>query len=121
MIVAGFGFRSAASPDSLRAALAQAQDGVPAITHLATAADKAAALAPLAEILGLPVIGIEPDALVLAPTSTHSRASIHARGAGSVAEASALAGAGAGARLLRQRCISADRMATCAIAQGALP
>lgn len=121
MIVAGFGFRSAAGLASLRAALSLAQEGLPAITHLATAADKAEALTPLAEILGLPVVGIEPEALALVTTPTHSRASVHARGTGSVAEACALAGAGGAARLLRLRCISADRMATCAIARGALP
>lgn len=120
MIVAGFGFRSSAGLSSLEAALVLARQGLPAVTHLATASDKAAALAPLAEILGLPVIGIAPEALVSAATITRSCASLKARGTGSVAEASALAAAGAGARLLRPRCLSPDRMATCAIAQGAL-
>ena len=49
MIVAGFGFRAAADQAALRAALALAQAGKPRVTHLATAADKAPALAPLAQ------------------------------------------------------------------------
>ncbi|MEJ7928124.1 cobalamin biosynthesis protein [Sphingobium sp. AN641] len=120
MIVAGFGFRAGAGPASLRAAFALAQQGRPAVTHLATAQDKRAALVPLARALGLPLTGIAPDALAAMPTSTRSAASLHARATGSVAEAAALAAAGEGAQLLTSRHISPDRMATCAIAQGSL-
>lgn len=120
MIVAGFGFRSGAGLLSLRAALVQAQQGLPPVTHLATASDKLPALAPLAEALGLPLIGVLPERLVEAPTLTSSAASRAARRTGSVAEASALAAAGPGARLLSPRHISADCMATCAIAEGSL-
>lgn len=119
MIVAGFGFRSGAGLSSLRAALALAQKGQPPITHLATALDKLPTLAALAEALGLPLTGISPEALARVSTVTNSSASLAARGTGSVAEASALAAAGPGARLLGPRRISPDRMATCAIAQGA--
>ena len=118
MIVAGFGFRSGASLSSLRGALALAQKGHPPVTHLATAQDKLAALVPLAQALGLPVTGVAPEALTVAPTTTCSAASQAAHAVGSVAEASAMAAAGAGARLLSPRHISPDRMATCAIAQG---
>ncbi|MGK2909560.1 MAG: cobalamin biosynthesis protein [Sphingobium sp.] len=120
MIVAGFGFRSGAVLSSMRAALALAQQGQPLVTHLATAQDKLAALLPLAKALGLPMIGVAPDILALAPTATCSVASQTARAVGSVAEASAMAGAGTGARLLSPRHISPDCMATCAIAQGNL-
>lgn len=116
VIVAGFGFRSGAALPSLRAAFALAGQGQPPVTHLATVQDKLAALVPLAEALGLPLMGVASDALALAPTSTCSVASQTARAVGSVAEASAMAGAGAGARLLSPRHISPDRMATCAIA-----
>lgn len=121
MIVAGFGFRAGAGLPSLRAALALAQPGLPPVTHLATAADKAAALAPLARALGLPLIGLAPGRLAGVPTPTRSAASRAARGTGSVAEAAALVAAGPGARLIAGRFISADRMATCAIAQGTMP
>ncbi|GAC1574906.1 MAG: cobalamin biosynthesis protein [Novosphingobium sp.] len=121
MIVAGFGFRAEAGLTSLRAALALAQKGKPAVTHLATARDKVAALLPLAEALDLPVRGISLEELSGVATLTHSSASLAARATGSVAEASALSAAGAGARLLGPRHVSPDRMATCAIAEGYLP
>lgn len=119
MIVAGFGFRKAASLSSLRAAFALAQQGHPLVSALATPLDKASTLAPLAEAMGLPLIAITPEALAAAPTRTRSAASLTARKTGSVAEAAALSAAGADARLIAARHISPDRMATCAIAQGA--
>jgi cobalt-precorrin 5A hydrolase len=121
VIVAGFGFRSGADRSSLRAAFALAQQGQPPVTHLATVRDKVAALLPLAKMLRLPLMGVAPDALALAPTTTCSVASQAARNVGSVAEASAMAGAGAGARLMSPRHISPDRMATCAIAASVSP
>lgn len=119
MIVAGLGFRKSAPLASLRAALALAQQGHPPVTALAAPEDKASALIPLARAMSLPLIAISPEALAAAPTLTRSPASLAARRAGSVAEAAALAAAGAGARLIAVRHISPDRMATCAIAQGA--
>ncbi|WP_260928025.1 cobalamin biosynthesis protein [Novosphingobium sp. 9] len=116
MIVAGFGFRAGAGVASLQAALALAAEGTPAVTHLATLEDKADALAPLAEWLGLPVIAVSPEACATVSTLTRSMASMAARGLGSVAEASALAAAGSGARLAAPRALSPDGMATCAIA-----
>nr|WP_206069716.1 cobalamin biosynthesis protein [Novosphingobium olei] len=117
-MVAGFGFRSGATLESLRAALALAQQGLPPVTHLATAQTKATTLAPLARVLGLPLAEVAADALAATPTHTHSAASRETHHTGSVAEAAALAAAGPDARLLRPRQISPDRMATCAIAQG---
>ena len=55
MIVAGFGFSSRATLDLLRGALA-ATGAVP--EALATLADKAPALRPLAEALDLPLITV---------------------------------------------------------------
>lgn len=112
MIVAGFGYRSGATLDSLRAALALAQETIAPVTHVASVPDKL----PLLAGLGLPLIGTQ--ALEAIDTPTRSAASLAARGTGSVAEAAALAAAGPGARLLVARRISPDRMATCAIAQG---
>ncbi|MFN4101555.1 MAG: cobalamin biosynthesis protein [Pararhodobacter sp.] len=115
MIVAGFGFTTRATMESLEGALAAAGTAPEA---LATLADKAATLAPLAEKLNLPLIPVSGP---LPDTETHSPASFYARGTGSVAEATALAAAGPGAFLLASRVISPDRLATCAIAQGVTP
>lgn len=115
MIVAGFGFNSAATVDSLAGALA-ATGGRP--DALATLADKAAALEPLARRLNLPLIAVTGP---LPETLTTSPASLTARGTGSVAEATALAAAGKGAYLLCPRAISPDRRATCALATGGAP
>ncbi len=119
MIVAGFGFRSIASVESLREALARAgAAGRPGL--LATAADKAAShvFASFARELALPVRPVADAELTLQSTATRSAASQAARGTGSVAEAAALAAAGPGARLLGPRVVSRDRMASCALAQG---
>ena len=113
MIVAGFGFRAEAAPESLRAAYAAAGGGADA---LAAPADKAARLA---EAMGREVVPVGADALEAQVTLTCSAASRAARRTGSVAEAAALAAAGPGARLLRPRAVSPDRMATCALAEAA--
>ena len=114
MIVAGFGFRRGASADSLRDALARA-GGVRAPDRLATGADKAVApaLRALASALGCPVCAIPEAALTDQTTLTASARVRAARGTGSVAEAS-----GPDARLIGPRSVSADRMATCALAEG---
>lgn len=117
MIVAGFGFSSGATQASLRSVL----DAVTLATRarpeaLATLADKAATLRPLAEALQLPLIEVTGP---LPETATQSETSLRARGTGSVAEASALAAAGPGAYLLAPRQISTDRLATCAFAASA--
>ena len=118
MIVAGFGFRGAATVTSLADAYAQLGGHADA---LAAPLDKAAAecLIALAQRLFLPIIPIGPAALRGVPTPTQATRVIAARGTGSVAEAAALAGAGPGAVLLRGRVISSDRLATAALARGA--
>ncbi|MBV7392607.1 cobalamin biosynthesis protein [Mameliella sediminis] len=117
-VIAGFGFRSGATVDSLRDALHRA--GGQGLTHLATAEDKAQSpvFQTLGETMGLPVVGIAPDLLQAQGTATTSNPSLEARGTGSVAEAAALAAAGPGAELIRTRVVSGDRMATCALAEG---
>lgn len=118
MIVAGFGFRSGATPDALADALARA-GGAEGVTHLATLAAKAAALEPLGRALDLPVVALEPKALRGVPTPTRSDRVEALFGTGSVAEAAALAAAGPGALLRGPRAVSADGTATAAIAEGA--
>ena len=122
VIVAGFGFRAAASVASLKDALARA-GGDTCVACLATAADKAGAppFRQLARDLHLPVRGIDSAGLAAQYPPTQSQVSLCARGTGSVAEAAALAAAGPGARVLRPRVISADGMATCALAEGRDP
>jgi len=119
VIVAGFGFRSGATVDSLADALARA-GGPAGVGALATAADKAGnpAFRNLADRLALPVLPLSPEALRAQPTPTRSTWSLEARGTGSLAEAAALAAAGPGARLIGLRVVSADGRATCALAEG---
>lgn len=116
-VVAGLGFRGAAPSASIEDALALAEKAAGRrATLLATLDGKAdaPALAQLAATRGLPVSAIPPAALPATPTqSPHIRARFDT---GSVAEAAALAAAGPGAVLLTRRVISADRMATAALA-----
>lgn len=117
MIVAGFGCRDSADAASLHAALALALDGMPAPSALATLAHKAPLLAPVAEVLGLPMHVIDRSAIAGLATPTCSPASLVAYRTGSVAEAVALAAAGDGARLIVHRIVSPDGRATCALAE----
>ena len=91
MIVAGFGFRQAASVDSLLDALNKAC-GTQAPGLLATAEDKATAPAfqALSDHLHLPVRAIAQDVLAQVETPTRSATVRALRGSGSVAEAAAL-------------------------------
>lgn len=118
MIVAGFGFRGAATAASLRDALertGRAQD----VQDIATATDKAETptFLELARDLNLPAHGVDSALLAAQQTRTRSAASLAARGTDSMAEAAALAVAGPGARLIVARQISTDGMATCALAE----
>lgn len=119
MIVAGLGFSSAATVDSLRTAFDHATAGQQ-IDALATVADKEghATLTEFAADTALPLHFIAPADLAGQRTLTCSTRSRATYGTGSVAEASALAAAGTGARLLTPRHISGDRLATCAVAIG---
>lgn len=117
MIVAGFGFRTGATLDALQDALARA-GGAAGVTHLATVATKAQELQVLGQALSLPVVALEMEALrgVWTPTRSDRVAALF--GTGSLAEAAALAAAGQGATLRGPRAVSADGMATVAIAEG---
>ncbi len=122
MKVAGFGFRRAATAASLRDALDGA-GGPIGLVALAAVADRAGSdcLRALATELVLPVTPVPAEAARATPTLTRSPAALSARGAGSLAEATALSAAGPGARLLAPRALSRDRLAACAIAEGADP
>jgi cobalt-precorrin 5A hydrolase len=119
MKIAGIGFRETAGIDSLRSALMSA-GGPDGVMALATAAEKAeaAALVALAAELHLPIRAITPGALAAVETETWSDRVAARFGTGSLAEAAALAAAGPAARLLGPRAVSADGMATAAIAEG---
>ena len=135
--VAGFGFRRGATVASLRDALAQAMAAappwpraatvtsplpLPPLVLLAAPQDKADApcLRALAYELGLPVHAVDAAVLNVTPTLTDSAKVRALRGSGSTAEAAAWVAAsvhgGPGAILLHPRAMSADRLATCAIA-----
>ncbi len=114
MRVAGFGFRSAAGLDSLRAAYALAGGDADV---LATVEDKLAGMTELARDLDLPLLGVSRAALAACPRQGSEQvAALY--GTGSVAEASALVAAGKGARLVKARVTSPDGMAVVAIAEG---
>ena len=118
MIIAGFGARSSATLDSFRSALATQSDQ-PAPQALASLMTKIDQLRPLADALGLPLLAVSAADLAAQTTQTQSPAARAAHATGSVAEAAALAAAGPHATLLSARRVSADRLATCAIAIGA--
>ena len=120
MIVAGFGFREAARVDSLRDALGQAMAVGERLTHLSVPEDKAGAnsIVTLAEQMDIPVLAVSDAVLAAIDTPTQSAVVLEKRGTGSVAEAVALAAVGEGGQLQGPRCISSDRLATCAIAIG---
>lgn len=117
MIVAGFGFRSGVTLAALQDALARA-GGPKGVTHLATLAAKAEGLQSLSQALDLPVLPLEQESLRGIPTLTRSARIAALFGTGSVAEAAALAAAGPGGWLRGPRAISADGLATAAIAEG---
>jgi len=123
MIVAGLGFSSTATVDSLRNAFERASVGQN-VDALATVADKEghAALQEFASAIALPLHFVAPADLAGQRTLTCTNRSRATYGTGSVAEASALAVArelcGPDARLTAPRHISDDRLATCAVAIG---
>lgn len=109
--VAGFGMRAAAGTDSLRSAVALAGEA----QALAALPAHAARVRLLADELNLPLIEVADIAGIDTPTASPR---IAARfGTGSVAEAVALAAAGPGARIVAQRSVSPDGLATAAIAE----
>lgn len=114
-MIAGIGFRNGATAEALLDALTRA--GAADLRDLALPAAKAGhpAVRELAA-RGYRIIEIAPDRIAAVPTVTESAASRAAYCTGSVAEACALAAAGAGGRLAAARSVSADGMATAALA-----
>ena len=114
-MIAGIGFRTAATMDSVLDALERA--GATDCRRLALPQDNLHHTAATAlREAGYLLIPIAPHAMSAQSTLSESAASRAARGTGSVAEACALAAAGAGGRLAGARAISGDRMATAALA-----
>lgn len=116
--VAGFGFRSEATLESLAQALDQLVEQYGAIDNLAAAHSMLPLVEELGRLRSIEVIAVVEAELPTVTTLTHSAQSLQARGTGSVAEAVALLAAGPGATLLGPRVISADRQATAALAEG---
>lgn len=120
MIVAGFGFRESATEASFADALNRAAQGH-VVDAFATLEDKAEGLRPFAVAKGVPLKSIAAEDAQAVETLTLSETSLAIKAVGSVAEATALAAAGPGAALIGPRSISADGMATCALARGSNP
>lgn len=124
MIAAGFGYRGAVTPESLRDALDMAlakaghTGGQPVV--IAVPSDKVhfPAFQDFARSIGCDVVSIDPADFHAVETETKSERVQAKRGTGSVAEAAALIAAGQNSRLLVTRVISSDRMASCALAEG---
>lgn len=119
MIVAGFGFRDAAEVASLMDAYDAARAGRVA-TYVSTLVNKSdhpgfqkLVLALECDMRAVPLVDAQNQV-----TQTRSVASQKVYGVGSVAEAAALAAAGPNAKLLAPRVVSADGLATCALAEG---
>jgi cobalt-precorrin 5A hydrolase len=120
MIVAGFGFRGAASLASLQDALSRALEeaGSPKLDALVTESAKArqSCFRELAQVMRLPGLGVTQADLERMITPTQSERIMDRFGTGSLCEAAALAAAGPQARLVAMRVVSGDGMATAAIA-----
>ncbi|MGY2462761.1 cobalamin biosynthesis protein [Vreelandella sulfidaeris] len=119
--IAGFGFRSEATLESLAQALDQLIDQYGAIDKLAAAHSMLPLVEELGRLRNIEVITVADAELPTVTTLTHSAQSLQARGTGSVSEAVALLAAGTGATLLGPRIISADRKATAALALSEVP
>lgn len=121
MRFAGIGFRSAADLSSLHDALQKAIDATDgaAIDAVVTEASKARenVFREFAQVMRMPGMGVTQTDLAQMLTPTQSARIQDQFGTGSLAEAAALVAAGPGARLLAERVISSDGMATAAIAE----
>ena len=118
--IAGIGFREAAQVESLLDALEQA--GAADLRHIALPAVKARHHAAMQlSRMGYHLHPVSAEALTAPATLTDSAASRAAHGTGSVSEACALAAIGPGASLAAPRAVSADGMATAAIAYKGSP
>ncbi len=121
-LIAGFGYRAAATAESLADALARARAAAGTDEPVATCcvpADKAdaACVSAFAAEADLAVTHVAVDVMAAVETPTQSEKVLDKRGVGSVAEAVALAAAGPGGRVIVERVVSADHMATCALVE----
>ena len=123
-LIAGFGYRAAATAasmeDALARALAAAGDaagGASGAAIFSAPADKISApcARDFAAARGVEITPIDAAILCLFNTPTQAPRVIEKRGVGSVAEAVAMAAAGMGGELIVPRTVSEDRMATCAL------
>lgn len=121
MRVVGIGFRAAADLTSLQDAFQQVLDiaGGGSIDAVVTEAAKARekVFRDLALALGVPGLGVAMQDLGQMITPTQSARIQDRFGTGSLAEAAALAAAGPEARLVAERVVSGDGMATAALAE----
>ncbi len=117
----GIGFRAAADLASLQDAMRLALEvsGGQKIDALVTEAAKSRekVFRELAQLLGVPGLGVSQTDLAQMITPTQSQRIQDKFGTGSLAEAAALAAAGPNAVLVAARVISGDGKATAAIAQ----
>ena len=122
MRVVGIGFRAAADVTSLQDAFAQILVASKETQIDAVVSEAAKARAPVfrafAQALGVPGLGISQTDLAQMITPTQSQRIQDQFGTGSLAEAAALAAAGPNARLVVERVVSTDGMATAALAEG---
>ena len=122
MITLGLGFRAEADATSLQDVLAQVLAAEPNKKIDAVVSEAAKARAPVfrdfAISLGVPGLGVTPADLAQMITPTQSQRIQDKFGTGSLAEAAALAAAGPNARLIVERVVSTDGMATAALAKG---
>ncbi len=114
MIVAGLGFRSAATAQDLLAALSLWPQR-PDLLATATRKASAPAFADLARQLDLPAIGVDVAGVTTPTTSSRVEDAFFT---GSLSEAAALMAAGQGAQLIQTRLVTPNGMATIAIAEG---
>lgn len=94
--IAGFGFRSESTLESLAQALDQLVEQYGAIDKLAAACSMLPLVEELGRLRNIEVIAVADAELPTVTTLTHSTQSLQARGTGSVAEAVALLAAGQG-------------------------
>ena len=120
-IIIGFGFRQSATLTSFEDAFAQ-MAMTSSCAGIAVPEDKIAHphLLAFAEKKGLAVFGVSQSVIAAMKTPTQSHIIKQKRQVGSVAEAVSLALLKKPARIVRTRCISQDRKAVCAVAEGVL-
>ena len=118
MIVFGFGFRQSASIASLQEVYEKvsAELNIVKPDAFSVPIGKESVMRRFAALLDVSLICVDLEEQLQIVTLTQSRYSLREKGVGSVAEYVALAAIGVDAELLMRRSVSADRLATCAVA-----